>query len=152
MAATLALVFLAATAAPGESKMQVIEHYAVQVPAGYILKDMSPKMMDFDLYALTESSSGEVKCTLYVGNDPRFPRFRWSGKPIESSPAGGTRKEFRSADRIEGLLTFKGVTYGNSLPSPFQTIHYFADHLSAIDMKVVTALVDSVSVVKKDLK
>jgi hypothetical protein len=49
-------------------------------------------------------------------------------------------------------MTFNGVTNRNSLPSPFQMIHYFADHLSAIDMKVVTALADSISIVKKDLQ
>ncbi len=49
-------------------------------------------------------------------------------------------------------MTFNGVTHRASLPSPFQMIHYFADHLGAIDMKAVTALVDSVSIVKKDLK
>ena len=49
-------------------------------------------------------------------------------------------------------MTFKSVTYRNSLPSPFHMVHYFADHLSAADMKVVTALVESISIVKQDLQ
>jgi hypothetical protein len=151
MAGILTLMFLAVATPPAESKMQVIEHYAVQVPAGYVLKDVSPKLMDFELYALTDSRSGEVKCTLYVGNNPRFPTLRWSGNPSQSHQGAGTRREFRSADRIEGVMMFERVSK-SSLMSPFQVIHYFADHLSAVDMKAVAALVDSVIVVHQDLQ
>ena len=48
-------------------------------------------------------------------------------------------------------MTFEGVSK-SSLMSPFQMIHYFADHLSAVDMKAVTALVDSVIVERKNME
>lgn len=153
MIAILALVLTSAAPLPGDGPVvQVVEHYGIEVPAGYVLKDVSPKMMDFDLYALTEKRTGKVKCTLYVGNHPAFPKLRWSGKPVETRQSGGTRKEFRSSDRVEGLMTFLDVTYKDSGGSPFQTIHYLADHLRAPDLEVVTAMLDSISVAKKELK
>lgn len=153
MIAILALVLAAASTMPGTGPVvQVVEHYGIEVPAGYVLKDVSPRMTDFSLYALTEKRTGKVSCTLYVGNHPDFPKLRWSGKPVKARQSGGTRKEFRSSDQIEGLMTFPDVTYRGSEGSPFQTIHYFADHLRALDMKAVTAMVDSISVAKKDLE
>ena len=132
--------------------VQVVEHYAIEVPAGYVLKDVSPKLMDFDLYALADQRTGTVKCTLYVGNHPAFPKFRWRGKPIESGRNGETRKEFRSSDRVEGVMNFSGVTYKNTPGSPFETIHYFADHLNAHEMQVLTALLDSIHIARAHLE
>ncbi len=153
MTGILALVLVTASATSTESgRVQVIEHYAIAVPAGYVLKDVSPKLMDFDLYALADQRTGSVKCTLYVGNHPAFPKFRWSGRPTESGRSGGTRKEFRSPDRVEGLMNFSGVTYKNTPGSPFETIHYFADHLSAHEMKVVTAVLDTIRIAKPHLE
>jgi hypothetical protein len=153
MMGILALVLTSAATVPADGRVvQQVEHYAIEVPAGYVLKDVSPKMMDFELYALTEKRTGKAKCTLYVGNQPAFPKLRWSGKPVESRQSGGTRKEFRSSDRVEGLMTFQDVTYKDSGGSPFQTIHYFAEHLSAPDMTVLAAMLDSITVTRKELK
>ncbi len=71
---------------------------------------------------------------------------------MESSSGDRTRSEFRSADRIEGLMTFQGLTQKKLSPSPFGMIHYVADHLRAADLEAVTALVDSIRLVKKDLE
>jgi hypothetical protein len=114
-----------------------------------VLKDVSPKLMDFDLYALAEKRSGSVRCTLYFGNAPAFPRLRWSGRPTESRQNGGTRKEFRSPDQVEGLMAFEGLSYKGAPMAPFEDVHYFADHLNAADMKVVSAMVDSISVARR---
>jgi hypothetical protein len=153
MIGILALILVATPPAPSaRGAVQVVEHYAIEVPADYTLKDVSPKIMDFDLYALAEKRTGIVKCTLYVGNAPAFPKLRWSGKPTESTQNLGTKKEYRSSDRIEGLMTFQGLTYKDSAGSPFTSLHYFADHLSAADLKVVAAMVGSISIAKKDLK
>jgi len=153
MTGVLALILLAAPPAPASgAAVQVIEHYAIEVPPGYALKDASPQLMDFDLYALTDQRTGAVKCTLYFGNAPQFPKLRWSGRPVETKQGGGTRREFRSPERIEGLLTFEGLSYKNVPFSPFESIHYFADHLSAAEPKAVAAMVDSVRVAKKKLE
>jgi hypothetical protein len=151
MTAILALILMA-TPPSTDHVVQVVEHYGIEVPAGYILKDVSPKQMDFDLYALADTRTGSVKCTLYFGNAPAFPKLRWSGKPTESRQHGASRKEFRSSDRIEGLMNFDGLSYKGVPASPFESVHYFADHLSTADVKLVATMVDSITIAKKDLK
>ena len=132
--------------------VQMVEHYAIEVPAGYTLKDVSPKLIDFELFALVDKRTSATKCTLYIGNFPSFPKLRWAGSPTESKGSDRTRREFRSTDRIEGVMTFTGVTYQDSTGSPFTSIHYFADRLSGAEIKVVTAMVDSIRVAKKDIR
>jgi hypothetical protein len=149
----LALILVANPSPPvGGGTVQVVEHYAIEVPAGHVLKDVSPKLIDFDLYALTDTHTGRVKCTVYFGNAPSFPELRWSGRPTESKQSTGTRKEFRGPDRIEGLMTFHGLSYKRTPFSPVGSIHYFADHLTAGDVKLVATMVDSITVAKKHLE
>jgi hypothetical protein len=153
MAGMLALALVAAQPVSAVRPVaQIVEHYAIEVPAGYALKDVSPKLIDFELFALVDKRTRSTKCTLYIGNFPSFPMFRWAGSPIESKGSDRTRREFRSAHRVDGLMSFRGVTYQDSAESPFTSIHYFADHLSRAEIKIVTAMVDSIRVAKKDIR
>ena len=151
MAALLALI-LVATPASAHHVVHVVQHYRVEVPAGYVLKDLSPKQKDVRLYALADTRTGSVKCRFFLGHLPKFPKLRWSGKPTESRQSGGSRKEFRAADRIEGLMNFDGLSWKGYPMSPFGWIYYVGDHLSASEVKLVATMMDSISVIKKDLR
>ena len=71
MTGILALILVAAAPSPAVGQVvQVVEHYAIDVPAGFALKDVSPRDMDFDLYALVDKRTGAVKGTVYIGNAP----------------------------------------------------------------------------------
>jgi hypothetical protein len=148
----LVLALIAATpAAPTAGTVRTFNHYAIEIPAGYVVKDVSPPRMDFEIYNLVDGK-GKVKCGLYFGNAPQFPMFKWeSQSPTESKDANRTKKAYRSATRMEGLLEFSGLTYKGIPATPFSIIHYFADGLSAADAKAVSAMVESIRVVQKHL-
>jgi hypothetical protein len=155
MTTALVLALFAATpaaAAPTAGDAQTFNHYAIKIPAGYVVKDVSPPMMDFDLYQLVDGK-GTVKCGLYFGNAPRFPIYGWGSKsPVDSGDASRMKKAYQSSTRMEGVIEFSGLTYKGLPATPFSKIHYFADRLSADDVKALSAMVDSIRVVEKDLK
>ena len=139
-------------AAPSAGRAQTFNHYSIEIPAGYVVKDVSPPMMDFDLYQLVDGR-GKARCGLYFGNAPQFPFYKWGSKsPVESREAGRMKKAFQSSTRMEGVLEFSGLTYKTTPYTPFSMIHYFADGLSADDIKAFSAMVNSIHVTKKHLE
>src|SRR5437868_5747663 len=108
----LTLLAAGSATASGTSPTRThFQHFSIEVPAGYQLKDSSPPMMDFDLYDLIDLKTKKARCRLYVGNAPRFPLFSWSGAPTVSRTPGKEQTDFRSASRVEGTIKFSGLTY-----------------------------------------
>jgi hypothetical protein len=138
--------------APTAGRVQTFNHYAIEIPAGYVVKDVSPPMTDFDLYQLIDGK-GKVKCGLYFGNAPKFPTYKWGSKlPVETRDASRAKKAFQSSTRMEGVLKFSGLTYKTTPDTPFSMIHFFADGLSTDEIKAFSAMVDSIHVVQKHLE
>jgi hypothetical protein len=141
-----------ALAAPAAGRVQTFNHYAIEIPAGYVVKDVSQPMMDFDLYQLVDGK-GKAKCGLYFGNFPQFPTYKWgTTPPVETRDASRTKKAYQSSTRMEGVLQFSGLSYKMLPNTPFSLIHYFADGLSAEELKAMSAMVDSIHVVQKHLE
>ena len=124
----------------------VIHHYSVELPAGYTMQHVWPKM-DFDLYVVIARDDEMRKCTLYFGNFPSFPKFQWSGEPTVTSANGWTRKEFRSLEKIEGLVSASGLTYRGSF-TPFSRVHYYCHDLRPGEVSTFSAMMDSLRIAK----
>jgi hypothetical protein len=152
MNTTLAVLLAFATPSDGHLEMVQVAHYSIEVPAGYRLTEASTERADFDLYALTSRDGKITICTLYFGNAPRFPVRKWGGKPVETKERDRVAKTFRSANTLEGVITFSGLTYKDTSSTPFGTIHYFSGALDPAEMKVVQRLVDSIQVTQPHIE
>ena len=150
----LFLALLAAGPAPasGTSPTRTqIEHFSVEVPAGYELKDSSPRMMDFDLYDLIDLKTKKARCRLYVGNHPNFPLFTWANAPTVSRTADREQTDFRSATRVEGKIKFSGLTYKKQSYSGWTIVHYMAENLSEPEVQLIGRMIASIAVTRPHL-
>ncbi|HEY0711934.1 MAG TPA: hypothetical protein VGF45_04625 [Polyangia bacterium] len=148
-----AVVLLMASDGVAQStKKHTINHYSVELPASYRLKDITPKLMDFGLYAVVGRQDGKVRCTLYFGNHPDFPSKRWAGAPVATRDGWRTRKEFRDANRIEGVIAFEGLSYKGSSGTPYSKIHYLAERVRPADQPLLLSMLDSIAVENPHLK
>jgi len=125
-----------------------IEHFSIEVPPGFELDDMSPEMADFEIYDLVDRAKQKLLCRLYFGNYPRFPMYSWSGTAKFSTAPRREQKEFRSADRIEGTITFSGLRFKGFPVTPWSIIHYFADDLSESDLQLIERMIQSIEVTR----
>jgi hypothetical protein len=130
-----------------------IEHYSIEVPAGYEAKDVSPPMMDFEVYRVARQHSNGVACGLYLGNAPGFPKLRWSSKkPVETKGDGRITKAFERPGALEGLIEFSGLTYKDSkIGSPFTFIHYWCDKLDEGSGRDMLKMIASIKVARAHL-
>jgi hypothetical protein len=150
----LLLVLLAAgssTASGASPTRTQVQHFSIEVPAGYELKDSSPPMIDFDLYDLIELKTKKARCRLYLGNSPKFPLFSWSGAPTVSRAPGREQTEFRSKSRVEGTIKYSGLTYKKSPSSPWTIVHYMAEHLSEGEVQLIERMIGSITVTRPHL-
>jgi hypothetical protein len=129
-----------------------VAHYAIDIPGGYEAKDVSPPMMDFDLYRVTRQGSQDVACGLYFGNHPSFPKLHgWRQEAMETKGDDRTTTAFQRSGAIEGLIKFSGLAYKDSDHSPWSAIHYFCDGLDEAGLKVMLAMVASIKVARPHL-
>jgi len=147
------------TLAQGNNEMQQphttrsINHYDVDVPAGFVITDRSPRRADFDLYEVSGGSSG-AKLQLYFGNHPRFPTYKWAGAPRAESQDGRSAKEYPyspAEKRMEGVLTFSGLSYKATPHSPYTQIHYFATDVDPSTARIFADIVRSIRVARAHL-
>ena len=130
----------------------VIAHFALDVPSGFELVDVSPRMADFALYELVDREKNRAICRIYVGNSPAFPSLQWSGSPKVLRQPRRKKREFRATNRIEGRITFSGLSYKGSAGTPFSTIHYFADALSETNLQSIDQLIESIAVMRTHIE
>jgi len=149
MITSLAFAALA-SAVPAPTSITVA-HYLIEIPAGYVAKDVSPPMMDFDLYMVTRQGRKEITCTLYFGNHPSFPKLQWSKKPVETKGDKRTAKAFQRPGAIEGVIEFSGLTYQHPSGTPFGSIHYFGDKLDDGAVKDMLRMIASIKVTRPHL-
>jgi hypothetical protein len=146
------LAAVAATATAPTSNSISIAHYSIEIPVRYEAKDVSPPMMDFQLYRVTRQGSKSVGCVLYLGFAPRFPQLHWSGKPVETKGDERTTKAFQRPGALEGLIEFSGLTYKNERSaSPFRIIHYACDKLDESAAKDMLRMIASIRVTRAHL-
>jgi hypothetical protein len=149
MIASIVLAALGASSAAPAVTSITVTHYSIEIPLGYEARDVSPPMMDFDLYSITRRGSKRVACTLYFGNHPQFPKLRWpSQKPVETKSDKRTTKAFQRSDAIEGLIEFSGLTYKSSGHTPWTLIHYFCDGLDELAVRHMVGMISSIKVVQ----
>jgi hypothetical protein len=144
------LIATLAVSSPAPSPTPItVAHYSIEIPLGYEARDVSPPMMDFDLYSVTRQGSKRAACTLYFGNHPQFPKLRWWGrKPVETKSDRRTTKAFQRSDAIEGVVEFSGLTYKSSGHSPWTLIHYFCDGLDEAEIRDMLGMIGSIKVVQ----
>jgi hypothetical protein len=153
--AVLALLGCGATlpknARPGPTSV-VIEHYSVDVPAGYSIAEVGPKE-DFDLYLIISVRSPRKRLGLYIGNHPSFPAYKWGRRAREETKTDVSLEEFEyDGQKMEGLMTFSGLTYKTQSHSPFPRVHYFTNDADAADAKRFAEIVRSIRVTKPHLE
>jgi hypothetical protein len=131
-----------------------INHYSLQIPHDYRMRDITPPMMDFELYEVHKVGNPKVKFDIYFGNNPSFPKFKWKEESLNSTKDNCSTKVFKyrkSDGAIEGLLSYSGLSYKGSNQSPYTTIHYFASGLSEKEADVLLGIISSIKVVKPNL-
>ena len=131
-----------------------INHYDLDVPDAYSVRDTSPGLADFELYAIDNPTS-HAELGLYFGNFPHFPTLSWNSAPVTSASGDKTAKEFRySAARrqLEGLLQFTGLGYAGAPITPFSSVHYFAEDVSDEDGKIFAGIARSIRVARPTLE
>ena len=147
------MLLLAGGEMPAKPTREVWNHFAIEIPATYVAKNVTPRMADFQLYEVV-SGDGRSRCTLYFGNHPAFPKLKWSNPPIEERHKGVVVKEYGYTPeerRIEGLLRFSGLAYGGTDESPFSMVHYVSENLEPAQAQSFMRMVGSIVVVKRRL-
>jgi hypothetical protein len=155
LAAGLVVMQVAAGGSATRTMTHSINHYDVDVPDTFTIRDVSPEMADFQFYEVARKNGQGGKLGLYFGNHSGFPKLKWDASPVSSGAGATTRKEFPySAEKrqMEGLLTFRGLRYMGSSSTPFSLIHYFARDIGEDDAKVFGAIVQSIRVARTELK
>jgi len=126
-----------------------VAHFAIEIPRGYQARDVSPPMMDFDLYRVERQGSTEGGCSLYFGNAPDFPQLRWSQNARKMKADGRSTTAFERRGAVEGVIKFSGLTYKQSTAgSPWTSIHYLCDGLDELGMKDALGMIASIKVVQ----
>src|SRR4051812_8133424 len=54
-----------------------VGHYAIYIPAGYVLDDVTPQMADFELLEIRKTGVFNERIGIYFGNAPNFPKYDW---------------------------------------------------------------------------
>lgn len=131
-----------------------INHYDIDISAGYRIGHLERPVDDFDLYEVRPLGRNSPRLLLYFGNHPRFPRLKWSTAAVVASKDGETTKTYSFSEKypqIEGLMTFDGLTYKDSGASPFTCVHYFATGLTDATARAFDEIVKSIRVSKRHL-
>ena len=97
---------------------------------------------------LAHPGSKEGGCGLCFGNAPGFPKLHWSQEAVETTSDNRTTTAFQGRDAIEGLIKFSGLSYKNSVGSPWTLIHDFCDDLDEVGMKNMSAMIQLIKVVR----
>ena len=137
-----------------EASEKKVNHYSFKLPVGYISKDITPPMMDFELIEIHKAKSHKTKLVLYFGNNPSFPKFKWDTSPMEEKDGNRTRRSFgyRESDgAMEGVLIFTGLSYRGSNQSPYTQIHYFASGVDKNSAGELSGIIASLKVVEPNL-
>jgi len=134
---------------------RIIAHYSLVVPDGYTMKDVSPPRMDFSIFEIKNNKVNAHSLKLYLGNSPNFPAYTWNVNE-KKGVRGDCVYEYypydHLAERLEGLMYFKNLTYRQNSSTPFSRIHYFTDgKVSPEEARVFEKIIDSIKVVKRDL-
>jgi hypothetical protein len=131
-----------------------INHYSIHVPTGYVLRDVTPQMADFDLFEITNQEDHSDKLSIYFGNHPHFPVYDWKDPPSESTDAAvrKTVYNYRASDgSLEGMLVFSGLSYRHSAQSPYSRIHYFAKATNSEASERFLKIIASIEVANPNL-
>jgi len=132
------------------SSDHVIASYSITIPDGYVLRDISPPMMDFYLFKVYKKSSKTGCLKIYFGNNPGFPTMAWKDKGKEGQEGGRTFSSHPfdpKTGRMEGLIQHKNLKDSEGAPSPFSRVHYFSDgKISQNDAMVYDQIIGSIRV------
>lgn len=154
LAAVASYVQVMPLAAAPDHTPQSINHYEVDIPAGYEIQNVTPPRADFDLYEVHHDGKRAGILTLYFGNFPGFPELKWPGPPHVQVRHGATFKMYpysRGSRQMEGLIMFGGLTYKKSPGSPFSLIHYRAKDIEDNEARDFAAIIKSIRVSKQHL-
>lgn len=142
---------IAATAA---SKGFLVNHFSIDIPHGYIVKDVTPAMADFQLIEIRLAGRKGHKVSMYFGNAPSSPMYDWIDVTPETelnkSPLNWHRYRERDGS-LEGVRSFTGLSYRGTSQSPYTKIHYFGKGINRRTAKQFEAMVASIKVVRPNL-
>ena len=143
---------VAAATAPGPTSIS-IEHDQSRSPQVTKPTDVSPPMMDFEVYRVARQHSNGVACGLDFGNAPGFPKLHGRRRNLSRRRAMGARpRHSRDRARSEGLIEFSGLTYKDSkIGSPFTFIHYWCDRLDEGAGRDMLKMITSIKVARAHL-
>jgi hypothetical protein len=130
-----------------------MNHYDLDLPAGYAVKDITPPLADFELYEISGSRAG-ARLGLYFGNHPQFPKYEWAGPPRSESKKGRTSQQYPYSSkerRMEGRIMFDGLSYKTTAHSPYTYAHYFATDVNADEARIFEEIVRSIRVARPHL-
>ena len=154
---TVMLTLLSLLVSSGGSMPQSVKalwnHYAIEIPANYRAKNITPSIADFELYEVV-AREGDARCVLYFGNAPAFPKYKWPGPPIQHQDK---EKRIRvhaftnTTGTMEGLLEFGRLSYRGVEQSPFSSVHYFCERTSSNQALLFDRMIKSIVVVKPRL-
>jgi len=136
------------TKSPTKTDTRSINHYDLDLPASYSLRDISPPMMDFVLYEIDKVGRTDEKLVLYFGSAPSFPALKWSTPAIKRSKGRASITEFPYSQKerqMEGLVSVTGLMY-HGRDSPFSYVHYIATGLDERDARDFEEIVESIRV------
>lgn len=129
-----------------------VAHFLLQIPSSYIVKDLTPQFADFELFEICEQKRETACLKLYFGNFPNFPLLRWNSAPSVEGASDRQDYPFRTDDgAIEGLLSYRGLTYKNHNGTPYSQIHYFSKGLSKEQAARFLEIANSVKVTRPNL-
>ena len=131
-----------------------VNHYAINLPSGYELLDITPGMADFELFEIVNKENRSDKMRLYFGNQPDFPSYDWAESPLKSMGEGvkKTFYDYRESDgALEGVLVFSSLSYRGSNQSPYSKIHYFAKAINCEAGARFLRVISSIKVVRPAL-
>jgi len=126
-------------------------HFSIELPKGYSLVDISPKMMDFNIYAV-HNSKKVIIGRLYVGNHAST-RLTPTNKRSLSKTVTVAMAEYsiKSLD-YELLLEFDGLKYKGEPNSPWSSIQLFNVTTNPSVRNLLISSVKSVSVVRPNIE
>lgn len=132
----------------------LVNHFSIDIPHGYIVKDVTPAMADFQLIEIRLPGRKGNKMSVYFGNAPSSPQYDWVDvipeTDLDKSPLNWHRYRERDGS-LEGLRSFTGLTYGGTPQSPYTQIHYFGKGINRRTAKQFEDMVTSIKVVRPNL-
>ncbi len=138
------LVIIAGWAGLGASASSMVQkqYFSLILPKGFQIADTAP-MMDFDVYTVTKD--GKPFVGIYVGNQPKFPRFTASAESTVTylKAPGFEMVSLWEKDRLAGREILVELNASHGWPA---RIHAWTAQLPLDQMAIADKILSSIIV------